>query len=72
MVFINSQRQNGTSDCCLFALAFATALCCDKNPSIVKFNQKQMKCHLKDSLENGVISKFPSTPQRQTAPKIIK
>ena len=43
MRHINEQRQTGASDCGLFALAFATALCAGKDPHKCSFNQNRMK-----------------------------
>ena len=43
---IDVQRQVGGSDCGLFAVAFATALCAGKDPFTCSFKQAQMRSHL--------------------------
>ena len=46
MVIINNptiQKQEGTNDCGLFALANTTSLCYNINPTSFTFEQKDMK-----------------------------
>ena len=68
MRFVNVQMQSGASDCALFAIAFAVALCAGKDPHKCSFNQDKMRCHLKECLERGRMSEFPTTikPRRCT------
>ena len=40
--FIDIQSQNGTDDCGVFAIAFATALCNDVDPHSLSLEQKEM------------------------------
>ena len=53
------QKQEGTSDCGLFALAVATSLCCDGLPQDCDWQQEVMRGHLVKCIEAGVISSFP-------------
>ena len=62
--YVNVQQQSGGSDCGLFAIAFATCLCESRNPSIVRFCQKQMRSHLMSCFEIGQISSFPENGLR--------
>ena len=43
---VDVQRQVGGSDCGLFALAFATALCSGLDPFACSYKQMQMRSHL--------------------------
>ena len=53
-----AQQSNGT-DCGVFALAFATALCYQLNPSSLKFNRRAIRSHLWESLQSGHMNMFP-------------
>jgi len=44
--FMNVQHQHGTSDCGLFAVAFAAALCEGIDPTTLVFSQPLMRKHL--------------------------
>ncbi|CAB4032550.1 Hypothetical predicted protein [Paramuricea clavata] len=52
------QKQEGTSNCGLFALAVATSLCCGGLPEDCDW-QDEMPGHLVKCIEAGVISSFP-------------
>ena len=43
--YMSVKHQNGGSDCGLFALAFATALCMCLDPTACKFKQELMREH---------------------------
>ena len=45
------QKQKGTTDCGLFAIANATAIAHGKNPSKLQFKQKSMRAHLIDCFD---------------------
>ena len=53
------QYQIGTSDCGLFAIAFAASICNSEDPGKVLFHQNSLRSHLKVCLENGEITQFP-------------
>ncbi len=67
---VNVQMQNGTSDCGLFAVAFAVSLCGGKDPHVCSYDQGQMRHHLYQCLEKGKLTEFPATkklkPKRYT------
>ena len=66
--FINVQRQSGASDCGLFALDFAVALCKRQDPHQWTFEQTKMRKHLMQCLENGKVTEFPvAKPRRFTS-----
>ena len=56
---INTQLQQGESECGLFAIAIATALCHGQDPQQMEFAQAQMREHLLNALEIKKISPFP-------------
>ena len=60
------QIQRGGSDCGLYALAFATSLCEGENPSRISYIQHELRDHLFDCLESGVISTFPQRRRKKT------
>ena len=56
------QRQKGTNDCGLFAIAFATKLCFSHNPVVVsamECSQCALRGHLITCLENAYLVDFP-------------
>ena len=61
---IDVQHQSGSSDCSLFAIAFAQVLCAGLDPHLTTFNQKSMREYLFSSFEDGELLPF-SLAQRQ-------
>ena len=55
----HSQKQKGSSDCGLFAIAFATAVAHGINPSKLKLKQEAMRPHLINCFNKRHISPFP-------------
>ena len=53
------QHQAGGSDCGLFAIAFAVALCFGLNPSKLNFQQHKMGDHLLHCLAENKFTNFP-------------
>jgi len=68
--FIDVQMQAGGSDCGVFALAFATAICFGHSPGKFQFNQQQMRSHLIDCLEKEHFTMFPIKKEHRQATKI--
>ena len=62
---IDVQRQIGGSDCCLFAVAFATSLCMRKDPHTERYMQPMMRDHLAKCLDEKRITDFPHTAGRK-------
>ena len=61
------QSQIGDSDCGLFAIAFAIALCNRDDPSHLTFDQVKMRPHLVECFATGKMTPFPPAngPQNQ-------
>ena len=72
MRYINVQMQAGSSDCGLFAIAFAVALCAGKDPHKCSFDQGQMRRHLYQCLEKGELSEFPASKKPRRCTSSIK
>ena len=48
VIMKNMQKQNGSLDCGLFAIAVMTSLAHKENPSTVTYDQKRLKQHLQE------------------------
>ena len=64
LMFLDVAEQEGSSDCGLYAIAAATALCESKDPCSLQFHQTEMRSHLLACLEAGVVTGFPSKKRR--------
>ena len=69
---VNVQRQSGLSDCGIFAIAFATALCMGIDPYTLNIDQNKSPIHLLKCFEQKNISAFPLTerPRRITGKRV--
>ena len=56
------QQSNGT-DCGVYAIAFATALCYGHDPCMEKFNRRHIRKHLWKCFTEEYMQYFPSKPQ---------
>lgn len=68
--FADICQQKGSSDCGLYAVAFATALCKGFDPMTVEFDQSKMRKHLLQCLERGHIEEFPSKSRKVVGAKV--
>ena len=64
LMYMDTQMQSGSSDCGLFAVAFATAIVFGKQPGLFYFDQSQMREHLIKCLEQQNITMFPIKKSR--------
>ena len=55
----NMQKQNGSIDCGLFAIAVMTSLAHKEDPSTVMYDQKKMGQHLQECFSIKLIMPFP-------------
>ena len=58
------QQQSSTSDCGVFAIAYAASICHGENPCMLHYHQPGMRQHLKTCLEDGHIKPFPSQKRK--------
>ena len=57
---MNFQKQKGSKDCGLFAIAVITALAFGQEPSTSKFIQEEMRPHLSTCFQNEKMTQFPT------------
>ena len=69
---MNIQKQAGTVDCAIYAIATATSLLLCHDPTSVVLNQKEIRLHLVKLLEANTLSLFPVVKNRRPAQRIIK
>ena len=70
---MNMQQQNGTSDCGLFAISVATAICYYfAHPQLSTWAQEEMRGHLVRSLEAERITPFPTTNEDTKQKGVVK
>ena len=63
-MFLNNrdvQRQEGSNDCGLFALAYMYTLCSGNNPSLCAYTQSKMRDHYNNCITNKYFDAFPQT-----------
>jgi len=65
----NVQWQSGSSDCGLFAIAFATAICSGHDPATRVFDQSQMRQHMITCFNNRKITAFPERSMKRVVKK---
>ena len=69
----NIEQQKGGSDCGLFAIANATALCFGLDPVCLSWSQTHMRQHFLQCLDNKSMEVFPHIAVgRDTKPPILK
>lgn len=56
---LSVQQQDGTFDCGLFAVANAVEVCLNSNPVSAQYDQKKMRRHLEDCLNDETLRSFP-------------
>lgn len=59
--FMPVQKQIGSNDCGVFALAYAVSLCHAKDPVLLHYDQTKIRKHLVQCFETENIIEFPST-----------
>ena len=64
------QIQSGTSDCGLFAIAYATALSLGLPCRLFQFEQPRMQSHLQNCLKEGRMPMFPIRHTRRVANRV--
>ena len=59
LTFQTVQRQQDSSSCGLFAVAFATSLCFGSDPSTIMYDSATLRSHLKHCFVSGIMEPFP-------------
>ena len=62
--YANVQYHLGSDDCGLFAIANACEICFCRDPSVVKYTQKDMRKHLVKAFDTLKLMQFPSRLRR--------
>ena len=58
-------KQNGATDCGLYAIAFCTSLCHNIDPVTILYVQDEMRLHLVESIEKKKLEPFPIKRKRR-------
>ena len=66
---VDVQRQEGGSDCGLFAIAYTVSVAFGELPQSVQFLQAEMRAHLVSLLEKEMFSPFPRTAGKRKPKK---
>ena len=71
--YIDVQRQRGSSDCGLYAIANATTLCYGGDPHITSYNQEEFRAHLARCFESRCMTMFPAAdrPRRLGRKRVL-
>ena len=56
---IKIPKQSGVDDCGLYAIANATSICLDQDPTLLNFDQSLMRLHLVQCIDSKMIAPFP-------------
>ena len=67
--YMDVQWQSGASDCSVFSVACATALCFGIDPSTLIFDLQQMRSHLVSCIESEQMMSFPARSVRRNPRK---
>ena len=70
--YIKMQEQSGASDCGLFVIATATAICNGQDLCMMEFDQFLLRKHLLQCFQNGAVLPFPSQNIAARKPKVLK
>ena len=70
---MNIQKQPNGSDCGLYVIANALAVCLGKNPCKIKWTNSLMRSHFRSCLENRKLTMFPAaSEQRKVEDEVTK
>lgn len=61
----NVAIQKGSTDCGLYAIAMMTSIAHNDNPVNLIYNQQNMRIHLEQCFEKGMLEKFPFSKTRR-------
>ena len=64
-------QQTNRTECGVFAIAFATALCYNMDPTLLKFNRRAIRAHFLDSLKMDILVCYPLRKNQALATKSL-
>ena len=70
--FVDADKQANTSDCGLYAIAYATSLCCGQDLCSIQYCEQTLRKHLVTCLQRGRITPFPCISKQSINPAISK
>ena len=62
---VNVARQEGNTDCGLYAVAMMTSIAYKEDPVTVVYSQADLRIHLQQCFEQGFLEKFPIAKKRR-------
>ena len=65
---IEVQRQIGSDDCGLFAIAFAVDLCLGKDPHVMSYKQDHLRSHYIECVDKRLFTQFPNSDSPRKMP----
>ena len=68
---INVAMQKGSIDCGLYAIAMMTSIANKQHPEYVVYDHKQLRLHLKECFDKGIIEQFPTSKKRRLKNRIL-
>jgi len=69
---MNVSKQQGTTDCGIYAIATLTALAFGSDPSQMVFDQTALRPHLQQCFDKGFLDCFPVKQSQRRTNKVIK
>ena len=67
---MNTTKQSGAADCGLYAVAVASCLALEEDPTTIVFNQQELRSHFSHVLEKGEVKLFPVKQRRRPESKV--
>ena len=61
----STEKQTNKSDCGVFAIAFAMAICNKQRPELLCFDITKMRRHLYNCVEDGLMRHFPASHRQR-------
>ena len=69
---MNVGKQVGTQDCALFSIAFLTSLAHGEDPTMIRYDQDEMRSHLTLCFERKCMTTFPTIKKRKIIDQELK
>ena len=69
---MNVGKQVGTQDCALFSIAFLTSLAHGEDPTMIRYDQDEMRSHLTLCFKRKCMTTFPTIKKRNIIDQELK